>query len=246
MTALTHDVVGPFTQKAAALTRKIRMMARSRLGDRQITMVLQRHLRPDSICIDIGAHTGKILRRMCRYAPEQRHFAFEPLPHLAAALRQKFPSAIVVECALSDHSGTDRFLHVRNAEAYSGLRERAYDRPDPILATIVVKVARLDDIIPPDVQVTLIKMDIEGGEYHTMLGGVKTITRSRPVIIFEASDKSTAHYGVSPEMLYDLITLKLELNLSTMRRWLHNEQPFAQAEFSAAYNTMPNFIAYPG
>jgi Methyltransferase FkbM domain len=89
-------------------------------------------------------------------------------------------------------------------------------------------------------------MDIEGGEYHTMLGGVKTITRSRPVIIFEASDKSTAYYGVSPEMIYDLITQKLELNLSTMRRWLHNEQPFAQAEFLAAYNTMPNFIAYPG
>jgi hypothetical protein len=113
------------------------------------------------------------------------------------------------------------------------LRQRAYDRVDAVIQTISVQVARLDDIIPQSVTVALIKLDIEGGEYHAMLGAAETIIRSQPIIIFEASDKSSAYYNVSPEMLFKITTVNFGLNLSTMKRWLTNDPPLVQDEFQA-------------
>ena len=48
-------------------------------------------LAPDSCCIDIGAHAGSVLREILRAAPDGRHIAYEPLPHLAEHLRAEFP-----------------------------------------------------------------------------------------------------------------------------------------------------------
>jgi FkbM family methyltransferase len=245
-----HDALGfsthSFAQQTAALIRKVRMKAKGWSDDRQTIRVLQRHLRSNSICIDVGAHTGKILKQMQRFAPDASHYAFEPLPHLAEKLKQRFPTTTVLNCALGDVSGMADFKFVRNASAYSGLRERAYDRADPIIETILVQVARLDEIIPANVMISLIKLDIEGGEYHAMLGAAKTIIRTHPVIIFEASDKSSSYYGVSPDMLYEIVTLRFGLYLSTMKRWLSNGPPLAPTEFKAIYNTTGYFMAYPG
>ena len=250
MSMSVHDAIGPsahsFARQAAALVRKFDMRAKGLSDDRQTIRVLKGHLRSNSVCVDAGAHTGKILMQMQRLAPKASHYAFEPLPHLAAKLKQRFPTTNILDCALSNFSGTTDFRFVLNAPAYSGLRERAYDRADTVIQTILVQVVRLDDIIPKNVTVDLIKLDIEGGEYHAMLGAADTIIRSRPVIIFEASDKSSAYYGVSSEMLYEIITRKFGLNLSTMKRWLNNERPLAQAEFQAAYNATGYFLAYPG
>jgi hypothetical protein len=91
-----HEAIGPsahsFAQQAAALIRKIRMRAKGWSDDRQTTRVLKKHLRSNSVCVDVGAHTGKILMHMQRFAPKASHYAFEPLPHLAAALKQRFPT----------------------------------------------------------------------------------------------------------------------------------------------------------
>jgi hypothetical protein len=48
---------GSSAKHAAALLRKIRMRAKGWSDDRQTTRVLKRHLRSDSICVDVGAHT---------------------------------------------------------------------------------------------------------------------------------------------------------------------------------------------
>src|SRR5260221_918726 len=55
--------------------------------------------------IDVGANDGSYVHYMRRYA---RHvFAYEPMPSLAQALREKFPRRVTVEAmALSDRSGT--------------------------------------------------------------------------------------------------------------------------------------------
>jgi hypothetical protein len=48
-----------FLRQVAAATRKLRMRAKGWSDDRQTIKVLQRHLRPDSICVDVGAHKGQ-------------------------------------------------------------------------------------------------------------------------------------------------------------------------------------------
>ena len=58
-------------------------------------------------------------------------------------------------------------------------------------------------------------MDIEGGEYEAIKGGLKTILRGKPVIVFDASRESTGQYGVNPDDFYRLLTELLGYGVST-------------------------------
>ena len=215
--------------------------------DRQTIEVMRRVLKRNSNGIDIGAHRGDILSQMLTMAPAGTHHAFEPLPDYAARLRRKFPKVRVHQMAVSDKSGEAEFQHVENDPAYSGLKRRIYDRPDPQIVAIKVPVGTIDEIIPSDLPIAFIKIDIEGGEFHALTGAVNTIRRYRPVIVFEAGKNSTGEYGVSPTALYELIETTLGYRLSTMGRWLENEPPLTLPQFCHNWDHGPDFyfIATP-
>jgi FkbM family methyltransferase len=199
--------------------------------DNQTREVMRRVLLPDSNGIDVGAHVGGILHLMVEMAPEGVHYAFEALPHLAAELRQAYPRVIVQEAAITNFSGYSDFQYVENDPAYSGLRRREYDRPDPLLRTIQVATTTLDEAIPSDSRIAFIKMDIEGGEFHALQGAVNTIGRNRPVVVFEASAKSTGWYGVTATDVYSLVVDTLQYELSTMARWLAQRPAYTRDEY---------------
>jgi FkbM family methyltransferase len=171
---------------------------RSAKYDWQTVQVMFRALRQNSNCIDIGAHAGDILRHMVDICPRGRHYAFEPLPHLSQKLVEKFPQVIVHQAAVSDRNGESEFLFVENAPAYSGLRRRIYSRPDPQITPMRVRVVILDEAIPANEKIAFIKIDIEGGEFHAIKGGIQTIRRGRPVIVFEGGSYTIGQYGVVP------------------------------------------------
>jgi FkbM family methyltransferase len=206
-----------------------------------------RVLQRDSSGVDIGAHEGNILQHMVSIAPAGTHHAFEALPHLAAGLREQFPAVCVHQEAVSDSSGESDFQYVENAPAYSGLRPRVYDRPDPRILTIRVRVVTLDEVIPADQPIAFMKIDIEGGEYHALKGAANSIRRWQPVIVFEAGKKSTGQYGVTPTALYDLVVKGLGYELSTMGRWLGRKPAMTHHEFCRNWDHGPDFyfIATP-
>jgi|GEM_PF-490181 len=199
--------------------------------DIQTMEVMKRILAQDSGCVDVGAHEGDVLQEMVSLAPKGRHHAFEPLPRLAQALRQRFPRAKIHQVALSDENGEARFHHVVNSPGYSGLLKRDYDRLDPVFEMILVRKARLDDLIEQDEPVDLIKVDVEGGEYHVLRGGMETLKRCKPWVVFEAGSKSTLHYGVGPENLHQLLVKDCGLRISTMERWLEGKTALDEASF---------------
>jgi FkbM family methyltransferase len=201
--------------------------------DRDTIAIIRRVLRGDAVGVDVGAHAGVILRAMVAAAPHGRHYAFEPLPHLAAQLQADFPQLRIYPYAVGDTATTTTFLHVVNDPGYSGLRRRDYDRPDPLLEEIPVTVVRLDDVIPTTEAVAFIKLDIEGGEYHALRGARATIRRSRPVIVFEAARRSTGCYGVTAGDLFHLITQELGYQLWTLAGWLHDRPPYTRAVWEA-------------
>lgn len=211
------------------------LLARSEGYDRQLERLALRALGPEANVVDVGAHTGEVLDRLRRICPRGRHFAFEPLPQLAAGLRQRFPAVAVHEVALAEAAGRRRFRWVVNDPAYSGLEERTYDRPDPVIEEIEVRVERLDDLLPPELPVALVKVDVEGGELGVLRGAVRTLRRWRPFVVFEASPKSTSHYGVGAGDLYDFLAGRCGLAVTTMRRWLDRHPPFDRAGFEAAF-----------
>jgi FkbM family methyltransferase len=207
--------------------------------DDQLSEVMRRVLRPDSNCIDVGCHRGTILKEMIAIAPRGEHHAFEALPDLAAKLN--FPSAVIHACAVADKSGTSEFQHVENDPAYSGLRPRIYDRADPRITKITVQVRTLDEAIPVSLPVRLIKIDIEGGEYHALLGATKLISRCRPFIAFEASQKSTGQYGVVANQMFDLLR-SLNYDLTTMKGWLTGESPISREVFAQNWANGPDYF----
>jgi len=237
----------PLQSVARRIYKSLRPISQNDIYDGQTVEVMKRHLKNDSVCIDIGAHLGDILKEMIALAPKGVHFGFEPLPYLAKSLRKRFPQARVYDLALSDSCGEVEFQHVVNAPAYSGLRQRVYDRPNPKITTIVVRTDRLDNIIPSDSRVSFIKIDIEGAEYLAMRGGVETIKRSRPLIVFEAGKKGTSCYGITPDQIFSFLENECQLQVSTMERWLQGRPPFSLQEFCDNFNQALDyyFIAYP-
>ena len=153
--------------------------------DRLIIQVMGRVLRVDSNCVDAGAHWGKMLRHIVRLAPSGTHHAFEPLPGMATILRREFPAVRVMEMALADVTETARFRHVLGAEAYSGFERRPWDSYEEDVEMIDVQVRTLDDVLPPDLPIHFIKLDVEGSEYRFLKGAQRTLRSNKPFIAFE-------------------------------------------------------------
>lgn len=219
-------------------------MHRNLRYDRETVEVMRRVLTARSSCIDIGAHDGEILRHITRLAPRGRHVAFEPIPRLAATLRARFPQVTVHEAACADSAGSAEFVLVENAPAYSGLRQRPYDRPDVALKNIQVQVVRVDDLVRH--AVSLVKVDVEGGEFHALLGAERTMAAHRPVVVFEASARGGGQYGVGARDFTSFFG-RLGYRLSTMERWLASRPAFTDDEFADNWRVAGDyyFIAYP-
>jgi FkbM family methyltransferase len=218
-----------------------------RLYDERTFKIIDRVLRPDSNAVDVGCHEGLILRRMLTAAPNGRHFAFEPLPHLAARLRESFPTVQVHEVALSDAPGEASFVHVVSNPGYSGLRVRRYDRPDEDLARIDVKVDTLDHVLPDDVPITFIKIDVEGAELGVMRGARETIVRWKPHIVFEHGLGGSDYYGTRPEHVYGFLVDECGLRISLLERFLRGGRSLTAGEFVQQFESGANyyFVAHP-
>ena len=140
---------------------------------------------------------------MVRRAPHGRHIAWEPLPQLAAELRTAFPQVEVHEAALAE-AGRTEFVVVPEDLGYSGLRERSYPG-EYRTERIEVAIERLDDALPEGYAPTLIKVNVEGAERGVFAGGLETIARHKPVIVFEHGLGGSDRYGTSSDHIFDLL-----------------------------------------
>jgi len=214
--------------------------------DRQTVAVMKAVLGPSANCIDIGACSGELLKHIVRLAPRGTHLAFEPLPRFYNALIRKFPGVQVHELALSDATGESTFQHVFTNPAYSGLKPRRYDRPNERVEEIMVRTGRLDDLVPPDMPVRFIKIDVEGGELQVFKGGAVTIRRTRPFIVFEFGLGAADWYGTQPEDIYRMLS-DCRLQVSLISDWLAGRAALSEPEFEVEFRECRNyyFLAHP-
>lgn len=164
-------------------------------------------IRAGDTVIDVGAHTGRhtaVFRELVGGAG--RVLAFEPLPDVAQALRDRgFDDRVqIFQCALSDFSGRSSFVHARGTPQESGLKERLYNHPALAApTTIEVEVRRLDEFLPLIDQLSFLKLDIEGAELSCLRGAVELVRRFRPVISVEFGGSAYGAYGETPRALFD-------------------------------------------
>lgn len=190
--------------------------------DQHTLLIMKMVLSESSSCIDVGAHVGEVLREMISTAPRGRHYAFEPIPYLFEELRENpdFAEVEISDLALSNEAGEATFFWVKNNPAYSGLKQRRYDTPDPEIVEIRVKKARLDDVIPKARPIDLIKIDVEGGELPVLQGAKRIITENKPFIVFESGKGASDRYGTSGGSLFDYTVNECGLEINTLDGFL--------------------------
>jgi hypothetical protein len=148
--------------------------------------------------------------------------------------------------ALSNVSGEASFNHVTSNPAYSGLQKRAYNNAHEAIEVITVRTEPLDTLLPSNIHITIMKIDVEGGELHVLKGALATIKQCKLIIIFEHGLGASEFYGASPAKLFQLLT-DCGLHIATLKNWLHQKPAFTVQEFEQQFLQRLNyyFIAYP-
>lgn len=216
--------------------------------DIQAKKVLKKVLRKNANCIDVGCHEGEFLDLFLQYAPNGIHYGFEPLPNYYENLKKNYGQKCkIYPHALSDQKGESTFNFVVSNPAYSGLQKRNYDKSNEKDTAITVQTDLLDNILPKETQIDFIKIDVEGGEYQVLKGGIQTLKKNQPIIIFEHGLGAADVYGTTPEMVYDLLVEETGFQIATMEAWLKESEGFSKQVFCQHFykNMDYYFIAFP-
>ena len=136
-------------------------------------------LSPDDIFLDCGAFDGDTIRSLIDHeiqfdkieAVEADSHSFARLADFVATLGPDIRNRIRLhQCAVGAHHGTVRF------EDTGGLESKVSDEGRILIDMVPI------DVMFASKRVSMIKMDIEGGEYDALLGAQQVIQRDRPIL----------------------------------------------------------------
>lgn len=196
---------------------------------------------PSANCIDVGCHKGEVLDTILKFSPSGKHFGFEPIPHFYENLKKSYPSnCSFYQIALSDSPGETSFNYVVSNPSYSGLKKRRYDNPNEEDTKITVKTERLDSIIPEDLKIDLIKIDVEGAELLVLKGAEKIIKKYHPVIVFEHGIGGADCYDIRPEQLFDFME-NCGMGISLLNDFLNKKPALSRSEFVRQFDDEINY-----
>jgi FkbM family methyltransferase len=194
-------------------------------------------LSKDANCIDVGCYRGEMLDLMLAAAPEGIHFAIEPVPVNCEYIRDKFSdnaNCHILNFAASNVKGKANFNYVLSNPSYSGLKKRTYDRAYEKDINIEVLTDKLDNQIPSDVPIHLIKIDVEGAELLVLEGARNLIAKNKPIVVFEHGLGASDVYGAGPEELYSFFN-QLDMCISNLGTFVKGQPSLDIEAFKQQY-----------
>jgi FkbM family methyltransferase len=201
--------------------------------------------RPNSSFIDVGAHIGSILSEVARNDPSIRIVAIEAIPEKAENLRRRFPFVETHECAVGERSGNVSFFVNTRKSGFSSLGTPKNSSLKEI-RKIQVRLEKLDDLIQSH-DVDTIKIDVEGAELGVLLGGIVTINRCRPIIMFESGPPADDGLGYSKEGIYEFLAAN-DFVVLVPNRVAHNDGGLTLTGFLESHwypQRTTNYFAIP-
>jgi FkbM family methyltransferase len=176
-----------------------------RQWEAELSRLVRQLCTPDTVFVDVGANFGYftcLAGTLIGTGGRGKVFAFEPNPKLVGLLRRNAEinwSMAPIEihpAAVANFNGTARLWvpgqHGANA-TLTGLENLAS------ADSVEVDVVRLDDVLPADVTVDLLKIDVEGHELDVLLGAKEVIARSPKIrIVMEWSVPQIHDAGIDP------------------------------------------------
>ena len=177
--------------------------------------LLEAHVPPNGVVVDVGAHAGQFTKLFARIVPDGCVYAFEPGSYALSILRKvclvhRLKNVLIVPSGLSDHetqatlqipfknSGSVGFGLATLGAAGSGRRSHAEN----------VSLMTLDRFAQENAfqRLDLIKADIEGWELRMLEGARASIEKFCPVLVLEAEDEMLARAGDSHEKLMKFLS----------------------------------------
>lgn len=237
----------PLIDKIHQLVKEHNLKA-GQIFEQVITTAYLDLLKEGDQAIDLGAHRGVHLFPMAKKVGSKgKVYAFEPIPYLYQQLKAKcrhqnlrqvklYPYAVGIEQRKSS------FQHFKQYPAYSGLRQREtpFDPAEGELETIHVEQTALDHIFKSSTNITLIKLDIEGGELHALMGAKRLIQHDRPIIIFESGNQASARtYGYSQDDFFNFFD-EMQLSVFTLDGTHFTRERWFNAPYCWEYYAIPN------
>lgn len=169
--------------------------------DWYVDRLVARVVGPETNCLDVGVHLGRMLNAIVRHAPRGQHVGIEAVPYKVEWARRKFPEVVVHQCAVSSTTGSASFNVSPSASATGSLAHlRAADA-----RTIMVELRTLDALIPPDLTFGFVKIDVEGAEPDVIMGGRATLLRGDPVVLLESTEEGHRNFHRTSGALFDLL-----------------------------------------
>lgn len=149
----------------------------------EIITWLSERIQPGMKIVDIGGNIGFYTALFSRLVGERGVVhVFEPdtvnFEHLKANAK-RLKNVVINHCAVAERSGM--ICLFRSEEL--NVDHQTYDI-DENRNSIEVPCIALDDYFRHNECIDFIKMDIQGYEYHALLGMKETIKRSHPIVIF--------------------------------------------------------------
>jgi len=178
------------------------------------TALIKQLVKPDWICMDIGANIGYftiLMAKQCKFV-----YAFEPeLSNVKLwldniGLNDLIPKTTIYSEAVGDKNGTmPLYLCPTNNGMHRLYKSKwCSDKTDTYVYT-----TQLDDY--KFSKIDFIKMDIEGAEYGALNGMVELLIKDHPTIMMEFHPMSIKEYGINPEKVHEFIT-RLGYNISVI------------------------------
>lgn len=184
--------------------------------ERGTVKLLQRVLREGGVFIDVGANIGYFTKlASALVGTTGRVVAVEPMPAAQRLLQLNsatLHNVTIFTVALSDKNGTTTF-YVRKKGDMSSLSH------DPCARPVQIRVSTLDELLPDQSRIDLIKIDVEGSELEVLRGGRKTLSQYRPIVYFELLTCFTAHRGIGFETFE-----KFFEDLRYVLRWVNHSE----------------------
>jgi FkbM family methyltransferase len=180
----------------------------------------RRFLKPGAVVLDIGANFGVYTAAAARFIDKSggRLYAFEANPHTFKLLQRTLyanrlvynPNIVAVNALVGEGSGR-RTLYYR-PEALGGATASDFGREWADGRAVEVDMIALDEFLPSDLRVDLVKIDVEGYEPFVLRGMRQTIRRSPSIRIFlEFFEGFLAHTVAAEDFVAEIAELGLAL-----------------------------------
>jgi FkbM family methyltransferase len=135
------------------------------------------------VYIDGGANIGNHSIFFNHHCPSSKIYSIEIHPDIYNTLVKNLQNNTCKKCVPINIGLNDCEKNVELSE----LCETNIGMTHIVSENGNIPVKKLDDIIPEDEDVTLIKLDVEGYEKNVIIGSEKIIKRCKPIIIAEMS-----------------------------------------------------------